>query len=403
MSSYDAIVLGGGAPGEHCAAALAAPRAVGGQLSSGSSSVANVPTGPAFPRSRCCVRARRCAAHWMPAQPRRSMSRRRSPGATSWCRTTPTPGRSGGWPANGVDLLRGTGRLAGAGVVDVDGERHTAEHVVVATGSDPVTGTRSGACATYRASGAPARRPACSEIPRRLLVLGGGSAGVELAQVVRRLGGEAVLVEGADRILPREPAPLGHALGEALRRDGIELVLGLQHGVGAPRRSRSSCCNYHVALEHGDLDGVVSIFATDGYLREPVGTGQTHRGYAQLRSFFANCFSHGGGIDLAPCVVTDDSKRCAVEYTCRRWGAYPLPRRPGSRCSNAPRTIAWQRCASTTTSRHLDDRAGHRSRPGRHPGVGQRRPAAGRAVAGPDRAHRGLQGARSAGRAGCAG
>jgi dihydrolipoamide dehydrogenase len=49
---------------------------------------------------------------------------------------------------------------------------------------------------------------------------------VELAQVVRRLGGEAVIIEGADRLLPREAAPLGQALGEALHRDGIELVLG---------------------------------------------------------------------------------------------------------------------------------------------------------------------------------
>jgi dihydrolipoamide dehydrogenase len=71
-------------------------------------------------------------------------------------------------------------------------------------------------------------------VPRRLLVLGGGSAGVELAQVVRRLGGEAVLVEGADRVLPREPAPLGQALSEALRRDGIELVLGM-HASSARR------------------------------------------------------------------------------------------------------------------------------------------------------------------------
>jgi dihydrolipoamide dehydrogenase len=71
-------------------------------------------------------------------------------------------------------------------------------------------------------------------VPRRLLVLGGGSAGVELAQVVRRLGGEAVIVEGADRVLPREPAPLGEALGEALRRGGIELRLGM-HATGALR------------------------------------------------------------------------------------------------------------------------------------------------------------------------
>ena len=71
-------------------------------------------------------------------------------------------------------------------------------------------------------------------VPRRLLVLGGGAAGVELAQVVRRLGGEAVLVEGADRVIPREAAPLGQALSEALRQDGIELVLGM-HATGARR------------------------------------------------------------------------------------------------------------------------------------------------------------------------
>ena len=38
----------------------------------------------------------------------------------------------------GIDLLRGTGRLAGTGVVEVDGVRHTADHVVVATGADPI-------------------------------------------------------------------------------------------------------------------------------------------------------------------------------------------------------------------------------------------------------------------------
>jgi dihydrolipoamide dehydrogenase len=130
------------------------------------------------------------------------------------------------WLASrGIDLLRGTGRLAGTGVVEVDGVRHTAEHVVVATGSDPVVPPVPG---LRELEGVWGTREATSmkAIPRRLLVLGGGPAGVELAQVVRRLGGEAVVVEGADRVVPREAAPLGQALGEALRRDGIELVLG---------------------------------------------------------------------------------------------------------------------------------------------------------------------------------
>ena len=69
---------------------------------------------------------------------------------------------------------------------------------------------------------------------RRLVVLEGGAAGVELAQVICRLGGEVVLVEGAERVLSRESTPLGVALGEALRRDGIELVRGI-HATAASR------------------------------------------------------------------------------------------------------------------------------------------------------------------------
>jgi pyruvate/2-oxoglutarate dehydrogenase complex dihydrolipoamide dehydrogenase (E3) component len=131
------------------------------------------------------------------------------------------------WLADrGITLVRGHGRLAGTGVVEVDGVRYTADHVVLANGADafvpPVPGLREleGVWGTNEATGMKA-------VPRRLVVLGGGAAGVELAQVVCRLGGEVVLVEGAERVLSREPTPLGVALGEALRRDGIELVLGI--------------------------------------------------------------------------------------------------------------------------------------------------------------------------------
>ena len=167
--------------------------------------------------------------------PRRSTSRPRWPTATSWSRTTPTPGRSSWLAGKGIDLLRGTGRLAGPGVVEVDGVRHTARHVVVATGSDPVIppvpGLREldGVWTNREVTGMKA-------VPRRLLILGGGPVGAEMAQAVRRLGGEVALVEGAAHVLAREPAPLGDALGEVLRRDGVELVLGVQRDRRAPRR-----------------------------------------------------------------------------------------------------------------------------------------------------------------------
>src|SRR5205085_1992356 len=127
---------------------------------------------------------------------------------------------------NGIDLIRGRGRLAGTGVVEVDGVRHTAKHVVIATGSEPIVppvpGLRGleGIWTNREVTG-------MKSIPRRLLVLGGGPVGVEMAQAVRRFGGEVVLVEGAAHLLPREPASLGEALADAFRREGIDLALGV--------------------------------------------------------------------------------------------------------------------------------------------------------------------------------
>jgi dihydrolipoamide dehydrogenase len=66
---------------------------------------------------------------------------------------------------------------------------------------------------------------AMTAVPRRLLIMGGGPVGVEMAQAVRRLGGEVVIVDRSGHLLAREPAPLGDALGEVLRRDGVEVVL----------------------------------------------------------------------------------------------------------------------------------------------------------------------------------
>ena len=69
---------------------------------------------------------------------------------------------------------------------------------------------------------------------------------------IARLGGEVALVEAAERVLAREAAPLGDALGEALRRDGIDLVLGA-HVASVRHEAKESCCNSTTAVElHGD-------------------------------------------------------------------------------------------------------------------------------------------------------
>ena len=115
--------------------------------------------------------------------------------------------------------------------MSVAGEEHTAEHVVIATGSVPVIPPVPG---LDELEGVWTNREvtAIKEVPERLLVLGGGPVGVEMAQAVSRLGASVALVEGADHILAREPEPLGRALAEALSAEGIEICLG-EHAAAA--------------------------------------------------------------------------------------------------------------------------------------------------------------------------
>lgn len=137
------------------------------------------------------------------------------------------------WLADkGIELLRGSGRIEAERRVRVGKELLTAERaVVVATGSapalPPIEGLREARPWTNR-EGTTAKA-----VPRRLAVLGGGVAGVELAQAWRALGAEVTVIERGDRLLEREEPFAGEQVAEALRAYGVDVRLDA--AVGAVR------------------------------------------------------------------------------------------------------------------------------------------------------------------------
>ena len=123
----------------------------------------------------------------------------------------------------GVDVFLGEGRFTGPRALEVGGQTLRFARAVVATGSragiPPIPGLAEAGPLTNETLFSLTERPA------RLAVIGGGPIGCEMAQAFQRLGVRVTLLEVADRLLLKDDPEAGRIVLEALRRDGVEVVL----------------------------------------------------------------------------------------------------------------------------------------------------------------------------------
>ncbi|TNY34601.1 NAD(P)/FAD-dependent oxidoreductase [Thermomonospora catenispora] len=211
---HDVVVLGGGTAGELAARELAeAGRDVAlveGRLLGG-----EAPYLSAVPIASL-LHSARCGEAWETAVARRAELTGGPEDAAAQARLIQA----------GVTVLRGRGRVLQPGRVIVGETTVTCDDIVICTGSEPVVpGVEGLAEAPIWTSD---EALTTSDLPRRLVVLGGGRVGCALAQLYAAFGSQVTVVEQAGRLLPAEAAFTGEILGDALRRAGVDLRLGTE-------------------------------------------------------------------------------------------------------------------------------------------------------------------------------
>ncbi|HEY7604847.1 MAG TPA: NAD(P)/FAD-dependent oxidoreductase [Gaiellaceae bacterium] len=168
-----------------------------------------------------------------------------------------------------ITLVRGQGRVARPGVVDVAGRELEYDALVVATGSSPLSPAVDGleGVETWTTRDATSSH----EVPSSLIVLGGGVAGCELAQLYRRLGAEVTIVQRGGRLLPRVDPEAAELLQAAFEKEGIRIVL--EAGVDRVRPVGSDPSEIRIELASGEKLTAEQLLVSTGRRPNAEGLG----------------------------------------------------------------------------------------------------------------------------------
>lgn len=198
----------------------------------------------------------------------------------------------------GVECIEGEARLVSPWEVEVNGQRLASRHIVIATGARPLVPKLPGLDQVpYLTSDSlwQLRTP-----PRRLLVLGGGPIGCELAQSFALLGIPVTLVELSEQLLPREEREVADALAGQMSRDGVQLLTGWRAERADYLPAAEGALPIRLQLRRGDETQVVEgdqlllalgrVANVSGFGLEALGVELAPRGTIAVDGFLATNF-----------------------------------------------------------------------------------------------------------------
>lgn len=196
-----------------------------------------------------------------------------------------------------ITFFQGRGRLVSPHHAAIDGQPVTADKILIATGSSPLTPPVPGLAQAVPLNSD--RVQGINRLPERLVVIGGGDIGLEYAQLFLHFGVKVTLLEKEERILPREEPEISNALRRYLEEEGMEIHTGIQlETAGAPPHRRGNRVTARAGAQTLSLDAAALFVAagrrpnTDNLGLEAVGVTCRADGAVETTPFFETSVPH---------------------------------------------------------------------------------------------------------------
>ncbi|MCI5050155.1 MAG: dihydrolipoyl dehydrogenase [Rickettsiales bacterium] len=170
---------------------------------------------------------------------------------------------------NKVEYIKGHGEITGKNEVTVDKKKITTKNIMIATGSDvmPLPGVEIDEKQIVSSTGALELK----EVPKNLVVIGGGVIGLELGSVWRRLGSKVTVIEFLDRITPGMDNEVSKQFQKILEKQGFEFKLG--HKVTGAKKTKTGVSLTVEPAKGGDAETVKADVVLVSIGRKPYTDG----------------------------------------------------------------------------------------------------------------------------------